>query len=47
MKYQAFVAAIRGGKEPTKELLLETFGYADDDALETEWYEFLESSKFK
>lgn len=47
VKYQAFVAAIRGEKEPTKELLLETFGYADDAALETEWYEFLESSKFK
>ena len=46
-KYQAFVAAVRSGKKPTKELLLESFGYADDAALEKEWYEFLESTKFK
>ena len=46
-KYQAFVAAVRGGKKATKELLLESFGYADDAAFEAEWYQFLESSKFK
>ena len=47
VKYQAFVAAVRDGEEATKELLLESFGYDDDEEFEKEWYDFLESSKFK
>lgn len=46
-KYQNFIAAIRDGKEATKELLLETYGYADDAAFEKDWYEWMMSSKFK
>ncbi len=46
-KYQTFITAIREGKDATKELLLETYGYADDTAFETDWYEWMMSSKFK
>ena len=45
--YQTFITAIREGKEPTKELLLKTYGYTDDAALEEEWYDWMMSSKFK
>ncbi len=47
VKYQAFVAALRDGATPDKELLLETYGYASDADFEKDWYEFIESSKFK
>ena len=47
VKYQACIAAVRDGEEATKELLLESFGYDDDEEFEKEWYDFLESSKFK
>lgn len=45
--YQSFVKAIREGKEPTRELLLKTYGYTDDAAFEKDWYEWMMSSKFK
>ena len=45
--YRRLVAAAREGKEVTKELLLITYGYEDDAALEADWYDYLESSKFK
>lgn len=45
--YQEFIASIRGGDEPTKELVLKTFGYGDDAAFEKDWYEWMMSSKFK
>jgi len=46
-KYRQLVAHARDGKDIDKDLLLETYGYADDDALEEDWYEFIESRKFK
>jgi len=46
-KYQTFLKAIRGGDSPSKELLLSTFGYATDAELETAWYEWMMSRKFK
>ncbi|MFT6181606.1 MAG: hypothetical protein ACJAQT_004242 [Akkermansiaceae bacterium] len=46
-KYQSFITSIRDGKEPTKELLLSIYGYNDDAAFETVWYEWMMSSKFK
>ena len=46
-KYQEFITSIRDGAKPTKELLLETFGYGDDAAFEKDWYEWMMSSKFK
>jgi len=46
-KYQTFITGIREGRDATKELLLETYGYADDSAFETAWYEWMMSSKFK
>ncbi len=46
-KYQEFIASIRDGDEPTKELVLKTFGYGDDAAFEKDWYEWMMSTKFK
>lgn len=46
-KYQAFLKAIREGASPDAELLLKTYGYADEAALETAWYEWMQSRKFK
>ncbi|MDG2400300.1 MAG: hypothetical protein P8M04_06990 [Akkermansiaceae bacterium] len=45
--YQEFITSIRGGAEPTKDLLLKTMGYGDDAAFEKDWYEWMMSSKFK
>ena len=45
--YRKLLAASRKGTTIDKEFLLETYGYEDDEALEADWYEFLESSKFK
>lgn len=45
--YQSFIKAIRDGEEPTQELLLKTYGYADDAAFENAWYEWMMSTKFK
>ena len=46
-KYRELVAHAKAGKEVDKDLLLETYGYDDDEALEKDWYEFVESRKFK
>lgn len=46
-KYQEFIASIRDGDEPTKELVLKNFGYGDDAAFEKDWYEWMMSTKFK
>lgn len=46
-KYQEFLKAIREGATPDATLLLKTYGYADDAALETAWYEWMQSRKFK
>lgn len=45
--YRKLVGAARDGKEITKELLLITYGYEDDEGFEKDWYDFVESSKFK
>lgn len=45
--FQNLITAIREGKPASKELLLETYGYADDAAFEADWYEWMMSSKFK
>lgn len=45
--YRRLVKAAREGKEVTKELLLITYGYEDDEGFEKDWYDFVESSKFK
>lgn len=46
-KYQSFLKAIREGETPDAELLLKTYGFADEGAFETAWYEWMESRKFK
>ncbi|BCX48389.1 hypothetical protein HAHE_22970 [Haloferula helveola] len=46
-KYQELVKKARDGTTITKAVLLETYGYANDAALEAEWYEWLESRDFK
>lgn len=45
--YRRLVAASRDGKEITRELLLMSYGYEDDESFEKDWYDFLKSSKFK
>lgn len=45
--YRKLVEQAREGDRIDKALLLETYGYADDAALEKEWYEWLESRDFK
>ena len=46
-KYQTFLKEIRDGATPDAELLLKTYGFADETAFETAWYAWMESSKFK
>jgi hypothetical protein len=46
-KYRELLAKSREGKTITKDLLLATYGYEDDAALESDWYEFIESRDFK
>lgn len=46
-KYRALVEKARGGGSITKDLLLKTYGYEDEATFEADWYEFVESSKFK
>ena len=46
-KYRKLLAQAREGASITKELILETYGYADDAALEKDWYEFMESRDFR
>lgn len=45
VKYRALVAKSAAGATIDKAALLEAYGYADDGALETEWYEWLEKGK--
>ena len=46
-KYQQLVAKARDGQAIVNSLLLEVYGYADNAALEKEWYEWMESRDFK
>ena len=47
VKYRTLLDAAREGRMVDKALLLKSYGYADDAALEQEWYEWLESRQFK
>jgi len=46
-KYRKLVERARQGEPITKPVLLDTYGYEDDAALEADWYEFMESRHFK
>ncbi len=46
-KYRKLVERARQGETITKTVLLDTYGYEDDAALEADWYEFMESRHFK
>jgi hypothetical protein len=46
-KYRKLVERARQGGTITKSVLLDTYGYEDDAALEADWYEFMESRDFK
>lgn len=53
-KYRELVMKVRdlepnekGQLEVSEDLILDTYGYEDVDTFETEWYAYLESSKFK
>lgn len=53
-QYREFVTKVRevevdekGRLDITEDLLLDTFGYDDVEAFESEWYAYLESTKFK
>jgi len=46
-KYRELVGKAREGAAVDKALLLETYGHADDAALEAAWYEWLEGRDFK
>ncbi len=46
-KYRKLVERARQGGTITKSVLLDTYGYEDDAALEADWYEFMESRHFK
>ncbi len=47
VKYRELVAKSADGDAIDKGVLLECYGYADDVALEKEWYEWIESRDFK
>lgn len=47
VKYRELIAKAAAGTAIDKDLLLATYGYADDAALEKEWYEWIESRDFK
>lgn len=47
VKYRELVAKSAGGGRIDKSALLSCYGYADDAALEKEWYEWIESRDFK
>lgn len=47
VKYRELVAKSAGGSQIDKGILLSCYGYADDAALEKEWYEWMESRAFK
>ena len=46
-KYRQLLAKCREGSQITKELILSTYGYENDEALEADWYEFMESRDFR
>lgn len=46
-KYQAFLAAIREGATPDRDLLLKTYGFPHDAAFKTAWYDWMESRDFR
>ena len=45
--YRKLLARSREGAAITRELILETYGYENDAALEKDWYEFMESRDFR
>jgi hypothetical protein len=45
--YNELIEESRQGGEIDKDTLLSTYGYDSDEAFEADWYDFLESSKFK
>ena len=45
--YNELIEKSRGGAAIDKDALLATYGYESDATFEADWYEFLESSKFK
>ena len=47
VKYRELVAKSAGGSKIDKSILLSCYGYADDAALEKEWYAWVESRDFK
>jgi hypothetical protein len=47
VKYRELLAKSAAGGSIDKALLLSTYGYANDAALEKEWYEWIESRDFK
>ena len=47
VKYRDLVAKSAGGSKIDKEILLACYGYADDAALEKEWYAWIEGKDFK
>ena len=46
-KYRKLVERARQGETIANAVLLDTYGYEDDAALEADWYEFMESRNFK
>ncbi len=46
-KFEKFLTEIRNGGTASKSLLLETYGYPDDESFEKDWYDFILSGKFK
>lgn len=46
-KYRELINKVRDGAKVDKALVLEVYGYDDDAALETEWYEWIESRSFR
>lgn len=45
--YRKLVNGLREGESVNAAAILEAYGYADATALETEWYEWMETRKFK
>ena len=46
-KYRKLMERARQGEKITKSVLLDTYGYENDAALEEDWYEFMESRDFR
>jgi len=47
VNYRELIAKSAAGTKITKDILLSCYGYADDAALEKEWYAWVESREFK